>query len=186
MKLYIGLVHYPVYNKNRQKIASAITNFDLHDLSRLSRAYGAKKFFVITPLDDQKDLAGRILAHWTEGYGADYNSLRKEAIELISVVSSIKDAVSGIQEENDESPIVVTTGANKHNDKDKTLSFTRATDLIKTDKPVLLLFGTAWGLHDEVTAVADFILDPIEGNCDYNHLSVRTAAGIILDRLTGR
>ena len=50
MRLYIGLVHYPVYNKNRLRIASAITNFDLHDLSRAARTYGVKKFYVITPL----------------------------------------------------------------------------------------------------------------------------------------
>ncbi|MGD9074482.1 MAG: RNA methyltransferase [Desulfobacteraceae bacterium] len=33
---------------------------------------------------------------------------------------------------------------------------------------------------------ADHILDPVEGVTDYNHLSVRTAAAIILDRLAGR
>ena len=63
MRLYIGLLHYPVYNKNYETIASAITNTDLHDLARLARTYGAKKFFVITPLRDQQELAGRILKH---------------------------------------------------------------------------------------------------------------------------
>jgi hypothetical protein len=46
----VGLLHYPVYNKNYETIASAITTFDLHDCSRLAKTYGVKTFFVITPL----------------------------------------------------------------------------------------------------------------------------------------
>jgi hypothetical protein len=47
------------------------------------------------------------------------------------------------------------------------------------------LFGTGWGLTEELFDRADFILEPIKGSGDYNHLSVRTAAAIILDRLLG-
>jgi len=32
----------------------------------------------------------------------------------------------------------------------------------------------------------DMLLEPIEGYTDYNHLSVRSAAAIILDRLLGK
>ena len=70
MKLYIGLLHYPVYNKNKQKIASAITNFDLHDISRLARTYGIKRFFVITPIRGQQRFAERLINHWIIGFGA--------------------------------------------------------------------------------------------------------------------
>ena len=83
MRLYIGLLHYPVYDKNRRRIASAITTVDLHDLSRLARTYGVKSFFVINPLEDQQRLAERILHHWIDGFGAGYNRNRKEAIELM-------------------------------------------------------------------------------------------------------
>jgi hypothetical protein len=51
--------------------------------------------------------------------------------------------------------------------------------------PHLLVFGTAWGLAEAFISEADYILEPITGSPDYNHLSVRTAAGIILDRLLG-
>ena len=51
---------------------------------------------------------------------------------------------------------------------------------------VLLLFGTAWGLHDELLETVDYVLAPIAGRNGYNHLSVRTAAAIIMDRLVGR
>ena len=184
MRLYIGLLHYPVYNKNQQKIASAITNFDLHDLSRLARTYGVKRFYVITPLGDQLELAERILRHWTSGYGARYNRFRREAIDVIRVIPSLEEAIRGIKEIEGEEPLLIATDASK---KDKnSITYSGTIEILNSEKTVLLIFGTAWGLHEEVINSVDFVLDPIEGNCDYNHLSVRTAAGIVLDRLAGR
>lgn len=53
------------------------------------------------------------------------------------------------------------------------------------DTPVLLLLGTGYGMTKETMEQFDFILEPIYGAGDYNHLSVRSAAAIILDRLAG-
>ncbi len=184
MRLYIGLVHYPVYNKNREKIASAITNFDLHDLSRLARTYGAKRLFIITPLKNQHVLAERISAHWTNGYGAGYNRDRKEALKTIDVVESIEAAIGAVREAEGGQPLIVATDASRQ--PERGISYARMREILGSDRTVFLIFGTAWGLHEDVLGVSDFILDPIEGNTDYNHLSVRTAAGIILDRLAGR
>jgi hypothetical protein len=58
-------------------------------------------------------------------------------------------------------------------------------DLAERPDPHLLVLGTGWGLAPEVTARADVFLEPIRGIADYNHLSVRSAAAIILDRLRG-
>ena len=57
--------------------------------------------------------------------------------------------------------------------------------IFEDDKPYLLLFGTGWGLTDEVMSMSDYILEPIRANSKYNHLSVRAAVAIILDRLFG-
>ncbi|MBW1897630.1 MAG: RNA methyltransferase, partial [Deltaproteobacteria bacterium] len=57
--------------------------------------------------------------------------------------------------------------------------------MLESGTPHVLLFGTAWGLSDDFLEKADFILDPIMGDADYNHLSVRSAVSIILDRLKG-
>jgi tRNA (guanine37-N1)-methyltransferase len=184
MRLYIGLLHYPVYNKNHVKIASALTNLDLHDLSRLAKTYGAKRFFVITPLVDQQELAGRILEHWTVGYGASYNTHRKEAIELIEIRSSLEEAVGEIEEVEADRPILIATDASAR--VEKPLAFPSAINILQSGKTIFILFGTAWGLHREVIEKVDFLLEPIWGNTDYNHLSVRTAAAIILDRPAGR
>ena len=43
--LYVGLVHYPVYDKNFDVITTAITNYDLHDISRSAKTYGVKKIY---------------------------------------------------------------------------------------------------------------------------------------------
>ena len=184
MRLYIGLVHYPVYNKNKEKIASAITTLDLHDIARLARTYDVKKFFVITPLDDQQELAKRVLNHWTTGYGAKYNRHRKEAIELVAIVPSLERAVDAVAETEGEIPLLIATDASRQ--KDRSITFERAGAIIKQEHSVLLLFGTAWGLDKTFMTMSDHVLEPISGRSEYNHLSVRTAAAIILDRLVGR
>jgi hypothetical protein len=183
MHLYIGLVHYPVYNKNYKTIASAVTITDLHDLARLARTYDVSRFFVITPLEDQQALAERVKEHWTQGFGASYNQDRKEAFELLSVTSNLEDAVQAIKQEEEETPLLIATDARFQ--KGPALSFEKARKCIQDKKRVLLIFGTAWGLDQTLLKQVDFILEPITGRSDYNHLSVRTAAAIILDRITG-
>lgn len=184
MRLYLGLLHYPVYDKNKQRIASAITSFDLHDLSRLARTYGVKRFFVITPLTDQQELAERIVHHWTVGYGASYNPSRKEALELITISPSLEECLQEIEELEGEQPTVFATDASKQSGR--TMTYPEAAGVIGSGKPFLLLLGTAWGLDKEIFSKADYILDPVWGPTDYNHLSVRSAGAIILDRLVGR
>jgi tRNA (guanine37-N1)-methyltransferase len=51
-------------------------------------------------------------------------------------------------------------------------------------RPWLILFGTGHGLAAEVLERADVALPPIRPGV-YNHLSVRAAAAITLDRLFG-
>ena len=105
MRLYVGLVHYPVYNKNHQIIASAITTFDLHDTARVARTYDVSALFVVTPLAEQRVLAERVCRHWTRGYGAKYNPDRKKAIERIRIVSSLEEAVQAITIAEGEAPL---------------------------------------------------------------------------------
>ena len=45
--LYLGLVHYPIYNKHMKVIATAVTNFDIHDIARTARTYDVKKYFLL-------------------------------------------------------------------------------------------------------------------------------------------
>lgn len=184
MRLYIGLVHFPVYDKNRRRIASAITTVDLHDISRVARTYAVKGFFVITPLCDQQMLAERIRSHWTEGFGARYNEYRKEAIRLVEIVPSLERAIHTIKQREGEPPLIIATDASRQDDR--RISYAHARCMVRDERTIILVFGTAWGLDQRVLKQADYVLDPISGTTDYNHLSVRSAAAIILDRLAGQ
>ena len=81
--LYLGLVHYPIYDKRREIVASAVTNFDIHDIARCAKTYGLGGFFVITPLESQVQLVERMIHHWVEGTGLTYNPIRGESLSLI-------------------------------------------------------------------------------------------------------
>lgn len=184
MRLYLGLVHFPVYNKNGDTIASAVTTLDIHDISRVARTYGSRGFFVVTPLEDQKRLVEKIKGHWTGGYGACYNPHRKEALELVQLVDSLEQVRDEIRKREDEAPIFIATDASK--ESGRIIGYDKAREILKQDRPVYLYFGTAWGLHKSILEEADYVLEPIYGPTKYNHLSVRAAASIIVDRLVAK
>ncbi len=181
----MALLHHPVKNKNGWTIASALTNLDLHDLSRVAKTYGVKGFYVVTPLRDQKALAEKIISHWREGWGASYNPKRREALDLVRVKESFSGVVEDIEGIEAGRPVrTVATCAAESRDR---VSFeTLRMMLEKEPGAYLLMFGTAWGLTDEVISGADMVLAPIRGNTGYNHLPVRAAAAVILDRIAGQ
>lgn len=178
------MIHDPVYDKNQRKIVSAITNLDLHDLSRISKTYGIRRFFVITPLEDQIKLADRIVKHWTTGFGATYNYDRRLAMELVELAPSLEEATDRVKKREGKNPLLIATDAGDQGEK--TIDYARTTEILRSGQAVFLLFGTAWGLEREVFKRVDYVLKPIKGIKKYNHLSVRTAAAIIIDRLVGR
>jgi tRNA (guanine37-N1)-methyltransferase len=182
-RVYVALLHHPVYDKNDAVVTTAVTNMDIHDIARSGKTYGIKKFYVATPVKALQRLALKIIAHWESGYGAEYNHTRKEALALAQVKDTLDDAILDVERECGSKPILVVTSARAG--KNRT-SFAELRKMLRvTPAPFLLLLGTGWGLTDEVLAQSDYILEPIEGGTDYNHLSVRSAAAIILDRLLG-
>lgn len=182
-RLAIGLVHYPVVDKNGREIAAALTPTDLHDLARSAKTYGVDKLWVITPLIDQQKLAGRMLGFWQKGVGAGYNPNRGQALDLIRMADDMDQALRGQEEAWGLRPLVWATKAQA---KGKRLGFAQAREMLSQDQPALLLFGTAWGLAPQLLARCDYVLAPIVGAGHYNHLSVRSAAAVVLDRLLGR
>ncbi len=171
-----------MYNRKAEVIASAVTNLDLHDISRAARTYGARAFYVVTPLSDQRDFVRKIVYHWTEGAGARYNPDRKAALKLVKIARSLEDALDEIADKKQGRPVTIVTDARPH---PKSISYGRLREMLKSDRGFLLIFGTAWGLTREFIQIADYVLSPITGPTSYNHLSVRSAASIVLDRLMG-
>ncbi len=178
--VFVALVHFPVYNKNREVIASALTTIDLHDLARLAATYGLAGFYVVTPVDDQRMVAEEMIVHWREGWGADYNQTRREALGLVHLVRDVEEARTQIAQSHGQNPMVVGTSAVNGPDR---VSFRTMAGYLKDHRPILVLFGTGWGLTDEALAECEVIIEPVKGPTEYNHLSVRSAAGIIMDRL---
>jgi hypothetical protein len=178
----VALVHYPVVNRNGETIGSAVTNLDLHDIARAGKTYGVGTYWVITPFKEQQELAGQIVGHWTQGYGGSINPDRSDALSIITVCASYAEALSGATEKFREKPLVLATCAKVQGD---TVEYAEVRERIRHGTPVLLLFGTAWGLSPEMLMTADGILPPLGGSTGFNHLSVRSAASIILDRLLG-
>ncbi|KUO52390.1 MAG: hypothetical protein APF76_04975 [Desulfitibacter sp. BRH_c19] len=176
VSVYICLVHHPVNNQNNQVITTSITNLDVHDIARLTSTYDLAGYYIVQPLNRQRELFQELIDYWKQGLGAQYNSSRAEAFQKVKVVATIEECLNDVT--HDKKPIVVATGANLCEDID----FIQLRQLMK-DNDIVILFGTGWGLTDEVTNKAHFRLTPIKSIDKYNHLSVRSAASIIIDRL---
>jgi len=174
--LYVGLVHHPVYNKFNEVVTTSITNLDVHDISRSCITFGVKKFFIINPIKTQKLILKRILKFWKSEIATFYNPDRVNALSIIEYAKDIGSVIKKINQQEEDCLIITTTAMEL---KDQ-LDFK---ELSEINKPVLLLFGTGNGLTKEVHDLANHILKPITGIGKYNHLSVRSAVAIVLDRL---
>ena len=177
---YIALLHYPVVDKNKQTITASVTNLDLHDIARSAATFGVKRYFVVHPSGDEQALNRRIVHHWRSGYGERSHPTRKEALEIIELVNDFDEVLKRIQELSQETPLKIGTSARKTGS-----NLLKIEDFLpKLNKqPAVLVFGTGYGLSAEWNKTLDFFLPPIQGPTDYNHLSVRSAVAIYLDRL---
>ncbi|MDA8793277.1 RNA methyltransferase [Bacteriovoracaceae bacterium] len=182
---YLALVHSPIRNKNSEEVTTSVTNMDIHDISRSCRTFGVKKYFIVTPLQKQVELVQRILSHWKGDVANNYNPDRFEAMSIIELSPSVEKVAEQIEQAEGKKPIIAVTGANFEKFKGQVPDLTKFSQ--DEDRPILLLFGTGWGLHQKVLDLADYSLEPIFAakNADgYNHLSVRSAVAIYLDRIT--
>ena len=180
--LDIALIHYPVINKTGETIGSAVTNLDIHDIARAARTFGVDHYYIVTPYGDQQALVAEILGHWQTGHGATYNPARKAALDRVKITETLAATIAQVTEQRGRRPLILTTSARIQKNS---ISYRETRRRIEAGEPILLLFGTAHGLAPELTETADYTLPPIESTTDYNHLSVRSAVSIILDRLLG-
>lgn len=179
--VYVALVHYPVLDPKGRIIATSVTNLDIHDIARLSATYGVKGYYIVQPGQEQKNLVSQLIGYWTKGHGAKVNPDRKYALDKVKVVDSLEDAVGDIAGKKDRIPKSVATSAKI---RPKFIDYTDLSDKMeRDDNDYLLIFGTGHGLADEILDRADYVLKPIEGAGEYNHLSVRSAVSIVVDRL---
>ncbi len=183
--LFVALIHYPVLNRNGQVVTSAITSLDLHDIARSARTYGVRAMYVIHPVAEQRRFALRVLDHWRLGYGRLYDSRRREALDLVEVVEDLEMAVRAAEMVARALPLLVYTSAKVSGGG---VSYAQLRNKVESPfgQPIMLMFGTGFGLAPPMRERADIILDAVRGPDAYNHLSVRAAASVILDRVAGR
>ena len=183
-EIFLALLHHPVLDRNGRIITSAITSLDLHDLARSARTYGVRAVYVVHPVPEQREFARSVIEHWRIGYGRSFDSRRVEALELIEIVADLDTAVAAAERVAGRRPAIVHTSARE----EQGVSFAAMRERMAQNDaaPFLILLGTGFGLAPAARERTDLALEAIRGPGDYNHLSVRAAASIILDRLCGR
>lgn len=182
---YVALMHTGiVMADNESEGTTSVTSIDIHDLARSTKTYGIEHYFVVTPLDDQKKIVGRLLEFWQEGAGVTYREHRHEALRSVSCVDSLAQVVEDIERREGKKPIIVATSA-KEVAQEKNITYYDQERVWAEKRPILIIFGTGNGLGPSILNQCDYVLMPLEGFCAFNHLSVRSAAAIVLDRWLG-
>jgi len=183
---YVVLMHDQVMvgGAEKKEGTTSVTSIDVHDIARSSRTYGIKNYFVVTPLTDQQKIVEKLLNFWQTDIGIEYNPERHEALKRVRLASCLDDVIEQIKKNEGTPPLLVTTSA-KRGKEENSITYHDQSCVWKSESPVVLLFGTGRGLSDSVMQKADYVLIPVEGFSDFNHLSVRSAVAIILDRWLG-
>ncbi|MCK5312931.1 MAG: RNA methyltransferase, partial [Desulfobacteraceae bacterium] len=148
--------------------------------ARASMTFGVKGFYVVTPFEDQQTLTHKIIEHWTKGVGGEINPDRKDALELIRVATTFEDACADIKNEQKNKLVTIGTSAKEHGNSASIVELKKE---LNKENPHIIAFGTAWGLSEGFIEDCDMILEPIKGKGEFNHLSVRSAVSIYLDRI---
>jgi tRNA (guanine37-N1)-methyltransferase len=199
--LYLTLLHYPVLDKEQKNVAVSLTNLDIHDISRSSRTYGLGRFFIVTPLEDQRFVLDKVLEHWVDGAGGQSNPDRREALSRVTAVNALADVVAILEKQHGSRPLLWGSSADysrpgklleprgrkpkrKEDFSGRIICFDEARKILYT-RPAVLLLGTGHGLAPEIIEQCDHLLPPLRRFADYNHLSVRSAGTVILDRILG-
>ncbi len=183
---YVALLHHSMLDKNGAIVTTAVTNLDIHDIARSSRTFGVKNYFLVNPLAEQQDVVKRIIGHWQGSGGRDYNPDRADAFDRVKIVSWFQDAIREIEAIEGERPEIWMTSARRPEGL-QWKSWREARREVPHGRAKLLVFGTGFGMTEELLREGDAVLDPIQPaeESGYNHLSVRSAVAICLDRLLG-
>jgi len=184
MPLSICLVHYPVRNRKGQVVSTSVTNFDVHDLARAGHTFGVRRYYVVAPAPSQRDFVQRVMDHWFGGPGGELNVNRKDALELVRLVRDMNEIAEDLKKDSGSEPLFIATSATP---LPNTISYSALRERIEAEpeQEFCLVFGTGYGLDESILSEVDLMLGPICGPTDWNHLSVRSAVSIILDRLCG-
>ena len=181
---YLALMHTQVLVKQGSVGETSVTSLDIHDSARSAATYGIENVFVVTPLKDQQKIVSTFLRFWRSKEGKEYNESRFRAVSRVVSLASLDETIKCIADKHGAQPLIIATSA-REIAHEKNIDYTSQGEVWRRNRPVLFLFGTGQGMAKELIDRADYLLDPIIGLSDYNHLSVRAAISITLDRWLG-
>jgi tRNA (guanine37-N1)-methyltransferase len=181
---YVILMHSQVLLGDDTEGTSSVTSLDIHDIARSACTYGIKKYLLVTPLLDQQRIVKKLLHFWHTDIGIEYNPQRHEALKAVDLVDSFDTALALITKDTGKKPLCIATSA-RDVENVEPLTYYDQERIWSQERPVVMVFGTARGLAPSVLNRCDYVLGPLEGFSEFNHLSVRSAAAIILDRWLG-
>lgn len=188
-RVALVLLHTPVTNRQGEKVTTSVTNLDIHDLSRSARTYEVDHYYLVTPIIEQKNMVERILGHWSKGRSLEWHPDRFEALSRVQLLPDFADVYADLTKRYPGQSIEVVMPDARPIPNQISYNHLRnrwCTEPVSGVKVIVL--GTGWGVAPEFFSQVDTFLDPIFGPLGadgYNHLSVRAAGAVILDRLFG-
>lgn len=195
--VFVVLLHEPMVDRNGKEVVTAVTNLDIHDIARSSKTYGIDKYFIVNPEDEQEKLVNNIIGHWKEDIYRKYHPKRVQALDLVHFCRTFTEVLNEAKRFsvalNNSKPFVVMPDARPLGNS---ISYFELRNRIESGilsdqddgtQSLIIVFGTGWGIAPKFFENVDQILSPIRSQreASYNHLSVRAAAAIVLDRLFG-
>lgn len=182
---YCVLMHDEVMLPGNQVGTTSVTSLDIHDIARSARTYNVRGYFIVTPLRDQQRIVNRLLDFWKTDVGISYNVHRHEAVREVTVVDNLNEVIAAIEKNEGKKPILIATSARSGEEAQSIITYYDQAKVWAEQRPVLFIFGTGRGLAPSIIEKCDYLLVPIEGFSNFNHLSVRSAVAIIFDRWLG-
>jgi hypothetical protein len=200
-------------DRNGKEVTTAVTNLDIHDIARSCKTFGVQKYFVVNPEEEQRRIVSAILNHWNGELSLSYHPARAKALERVQFAATFEEAYNDAAFESGAQPFVVMPDARDlkayfgenpsapESSPERPWTYAELRERLSSGlpgdspaesrvlRPLMIVFGTGWGIAPSFFGKVDRALVPIradrEENRKYNHLSVRAAAAIVLDRVFG-
>jgi hypothetical protein len=183
------LLHFPISGRKGDVICTSVTNLDIHDIARSCRTYEIDHYYIVTPLIEQKAIVDQLLEYWHQPTNQQWHPDRFEALSRVQVVADFEAVKTDLNTRY--SGAVLEVAMPDARPMPNQLSYHEIREKWSHEAAQgvkIVVFGTGWGVAPEFYPEVHTYLAPIYGPLaknGYNHLSVRSAVAIILDRLFG-
>jgi tRNA (guanine37-N1)-methyltransferase len=190
-RTHLALVHHPCVDRTGKIVTTSLTNFDIHDLARSTMTYGLAAYHIVTPITSQREKAEHIASLWLEENATrkpPTSGSRGGALQRVRTADSVETVIAELTRDYGRPPVVVGTSARPESFPGiaRRSPIELLAEASVDPSPLLILLGTGWGMADKLIPSVSRVLTPIEGGSDWNHLSVRSAGAILLDRMFDR